>query len=306
MTIFSLTEDSKSKTLAIFYESGDTECISDTHPSFKPIVDLWLSGEATDEEVSLLVNVMDTLEKRMVPLSERLSILNGTLFFDGDELRSELSTVIIELFSKGSSADYTPLVNFLEKTLTNVSSKSIDDLYRWITNGDLVITPTGDVIGYKGVAVFDGSDDIGWSTQQGTAWVDGVETTGFIPYKPGSVVTMPRSAVDDNSNKACSAGLHIGTYDFARCYGDKMTLVQFNPRDVVAVPTDSSGQKIRVCRLVVLDDTEGRLEERVVPTFVDDNYDTPVRDAKGRFTKEGAVKAKRDSKGRFIKTTINN
>jgi hypothetical protein len=92
--------------------------------------------------------------------------------------------------------------------------------------------------------------------------VDGVEVKGRIPYVDGSVVTMPRSAVGDNRNIACSTGLHAGTYSYASGYGDTLILVKINPRDVVSVPNDSSGQKLRVSRLVVLNETTERLKSR--------------------------------------------
>lgn len=299
MTTFSLTEDKKGKSLAIFYGDGDTDCISETHLNFKNVIDLWLTGDATDENVRGLTNILQTVADKMALLSERVTVKGKKLYFDGDEFRGELADVIVGLVQEGLDADYAPLVNFLEKVMTNPSKTSVDDLYRWIKNGDLVITPTGDIVGYKGI--YTREDGIGYSGRSGLALINGVEINDYVPYEKGSVVSMPRSAVDDNSGVACSTGLHIGTYAHAQYYGDQMVLVQFNPRDVVSVPKDSNGEKIRACRLVVLESITERLTTRVYETEVGDDYEAPIRDSKGRFTKASATKAQRDSKGRFIK-----
>lgn len=303
MTIFSLTEDSKGKSLAIFYGDGDTDCISETHPSFQNIIDLWFSGDATDDSVHELADILKTVAKRMMSLSERVSVLGKKLLFDGDELRGELADVLLELVSNGLEADYSPLVNFLEKAQTNPSLKSLDDLYRWIANGDLALDPDGDIVAYKTVMLLNG-EPVSVSAE-GSAFVDGVEITGHIPNPVGAVITMPRSEVDANEFEHCSYGLHAGTHAYATEFATwqarqgietVMILVKFNPRDVVTVPTDFTSSKLRVSRYVVMNVIGDRMESKIFTPRAED-----TRDEKGRFTKESAVKAKRDSKGRFIK-----
>lgn len=317
MTAFSLSEDSKGKSLAIFYDDGDTVTIPESHVAFKSIVDLWFAGEATDEAVRTLADPMKTLGERMSQLSERVTIDGRNIYFDGDILRGELADVIKDLFENGKELDFKPLVNFLEKAMTNPGLQSIDQLYRWVKNGDLVITPTGDVVAYKGVRIIDGDS---YSSHYGEAWVNGEKITGQIPYPKGAIVTMPRAEVNADGQIGCSQGLHVGTYEYASGFADNRTLlIQFNPRDVVSVPNDCNFHKIRICRLVVLDATDQRLTERVYAGGVEDDYSTaskepeeaPVaaetsvtedgRDEKGRFTSFSAKKAVRDSKGRFIR-----
>jgi hypothetical protein len=69
----------------------------------------------------------------------------------------------------------------------------------------------------------------------------------------GDVVRMPRGEVVDNPNAHCSHGLHVGTFNFAKGYGGTMLLCKIDPENVVSVPNDSSGRKIRVCVLEVLE-----------------------------------------------------
>ncbi|QFG12264.1 Hypothetical Protein OBI_RACECAR_166 [Arthrobacter phage Racecar] len=310
MTFFQISEDAKGKTLAIFFDNGDTETIPETHVSFKAIVDKWFNGTVVDSEIRELVQVRETLAKKLVSLSDRVTVDAGGVYFDGDELRGELTDLIKKMFEEGRTLDFKPLVNFLEKASTNPSLKSIDGLYRWVSNRDLVIDPDGDIIAYKGVELH--ADGKLYSFHSGTAFVNGEEITGKIPNVPGTVISMPRSTVDDGSYGYCSTGLHVGTHGFAKSFAGprgSMVLVKFNPRDVVAVPEEASSQKMRVCKYVVLAESGDRIETAVyTQTTIDDvlpqeepkktvaEPKAPIRDSKGRFIKGGA----RDSKGRFI------
>lgn len=273
MTMFSLTEDAKGKSLALFYADGDSETIPETHVSFQPIIDLLISGKATDEEIRDLTGVLETVARKMSALSERVSIDGTDVYFDGDPLAGELTEVIKSLFSEGNT-NFKPLVNFLEKCKQNPSQQSVDDLYRWIKKGDLVIDPDGDIIAYKGV----GKDKDGnpQSIHKGNAFVDGIEVNGHVPNHPGSVVSMARSLVVDDPHIGCSVGLHAGTYSYAMKYLDwnnetTLILVKINPRDVVSVPVDEENQKMRVARYTVLTQIEARLKSAVYTPAPDDS-----------------------------------
>lgn len=386
MTMFSMAGTTPDRTLSVIYATGDTATIPETHERFEELLALLFSG-ADDDIVSDLIDRMLAVSKRMAQLSERVSIRGRAVFFDGDQLRGDVASVLVEIFEAGNPESLRPVVNFLEKASTNPSRQSIDDMYRWIANGDMLLHEDGDMLAYKGTRT--GDDGVRTSWNRGTAFVDGEEVTGYIPNPDGAVITMPRSAVDDNSNEACSTGLHVGTARYAFDFAvDETVLVKFNPRDIVAVPADSSGEKMRICRYEVVGKVESRQDARVqrdsipepVPApeeapeplfevvavgYVDfseegvEDYedeledgeelvfpvDAPapsqseedrlaseealaalraklqswqapkteaeveaeaqaeqvIRDAKGRFTSESAVKAVRDSKGRFTK-----
>ncbi len=264
MTMFSLTEDNKGKSLAVFYGNGDTDTIPETHVSFKAIIEKLISGSANDDEIRELSRIIETTVRKMSALSERVSVDGKEVYFDGDPLRGEISDIIKGMFEDGRTLDFKPLVNFLEKAKTNPSLKSIDDLYRWIKKGDLVIDPDGDIVAYKGVAVND--EGISVSIHSGTAFVNGEEITGQIPNVPGTVISMARSTVDTNEFVGCSYGLHAGTYDYAKMFlswngAHRLILVKINPRDVVSVPFDEQDRKMRVSRYTVLTQIEERINE---------------------------------------------
>jgi hypothetical protein len=277
--MFSMAGNTPDRTLSVIYATGDTATVPESHDRFEDLVDLLLSG-AGDEEVSELVDVMLAVTKHLAQLSERVSIRGRTVLFDGDPLRGELADVLFELFEAGNSEALRPVVNFLEKASTNPSSRSVDELYRWITKGSMIIHEDGDFLAYKGVQVL--GDDSLVSFTSGTAFVNGEEITGPIPNPIGGVVTMPRSSVDDNMHEACSTGLHAGTYEYATKFlgwhqqSGCLVLVKINPRDVVSVPTDDLDQKLRVCRYVVQEIIASRRESRVFyeqPQPVDETED---------------------------------
>jgi len=68
----------------------------------------------------------------------------------------------------------------------------------------------------------------------------------------GAICEMPRELVDDNPNNTCSAGLHVACYDYAKGFGEKLVEVKVNPKDVVCVPVDYNGTKMRTCRFEVV------------------------------------------------------
>lgn len=259
MALFSMTKSEKGKSLFIYFDDGTDAIISESHVSYDLIYAILTSGEAYDEEeLRDLTKVVETANRKMTELSERVSYDGTELLFDGDPVDSVLGDVIKEQFTSGSMS-FRPLVAFLEKAATNPSVKSIDDLYRWTRNGDLVIAPDGDIIAYKGLKVDEDGNSV--SIHAGRAFVDGVEAVGNIPNKEGSVITMPRSDVDPDSESYCSHGLHAGTYSYANSFArGRLVTVKINPRDVVSVPSDSECQKMRVCRYVVLSDIEQRIE----------------------------------------------
>jgi hypothetical protein len=276
MISFSMAGETPDRTLSIFYSDSSNTSIPEDHPKFQQILDTIIAG-GTEESVRFLADLMSTVGQQLQLISERVTYHGRKVFFDGDPIHGELVDVIRDLIELGDPEELRPLVNFLEKTKTNPSKQSVDDLYNWVKNGDLVIHEDGDFLAYKGVGYGNGDAEEGlfFSKNQGEAFVDGHYHNGYIPQRVGSVVTMPRSEVDDNSAEGCSTGLHAGTHGYANGYADKaLLLVKINPRDVVSVPTDSSFQKLRVCRYEVLEVIEKRLETHYYqPAWDEDEED---------------------------------
>ena len=67
---------------------------------------------------------------------------------------------------------------------------------------------------------------------------------------------MKRSQVTQDRSAACAAGLHVGNLTYINDYwsrnSDVLLAVEVDPRNLVSVPSDAGGGKIRVCEYKVL------------------------------------------------------
>lgn len=218
---------------------------ADSHPNFREILRLATEG---DRSVVDLFDLSVAVAKKFEYLSERVSVRDGRVYFDGEPIHSVLNTQIMDFYTAGE--DFMPLVNFYDKLMQNPNKDSREQLYAWLDAHKFTITPEGDLLGYKGVRKTDEGKYV--SVNHGRAIVNGEEVNGAIPNNIGDVVTMPRSEVEFNPSVGCSTGLHVGTWNYARDWAKGEVLeVVVNPRDVVSVPHDCSAQKLRTCRYVV-------------------------------------------------------
>lgn len=244
---------------------GEPHIAASTHPNYNEIVSRASLG---DETVVELFDVSKTVATKFQGLTERVSVANGRVYLDGDEMNSPLTRQIVRFLEQGE--DFGPLANFLEKLMQNPNEHSREQLYTWLDAHDFTITPDGDILGYKGVAKDHNGNYV--SINHGRAIVNGEEQRGAIRNNIGDVVEMPRSDVQFNPGVGCSTGLHVGTWDYASNFSQSDVLeVVVNPRDVVSVPTDCGGQKLRTCRYRVTGVTTGNYNTALkTPSVWDD------------------------------------
>lgn len=287
--------------------NGEMYVAAQDHPNWKQIV---AGAVADDDSVADLFDTAQAVAKKFERVSERVTVAGGHVFFDGDEVDNSLTKQILRFLNEGQK-DYQALVNFFEKVQANPQEHSREQLFRWLDKHQFSITPEGDFVAYKGVQERDGQYV---SIHAGPAVVNGESVNGYVPNPVGATVEMPRSAVHHNPAVGCSTGLHAGTFGYASGFGKVVLKVVINPRDVVSVPTDSSDQKLRVCRYKVVE-----VVDNPVSTAYDgyDDYDdedeydddmygdvgvvvtTPSASAKD--TRLNHTKQKRDKFGRFVK-----
>ena len=71
----------------------------------------------------------------------------------------------------------------------------------------------------------------------------------------GSTLSMTRNTVCDDANQGCSAGIHAGSYEYAKGYasnGGNLMIVEIAPADVVSVPHCRDCQKLRTAKYKVV------------------------------------------------------
>lgn len=164
---------------------------------------------------------------------------------EGEALPIELNARILEFRREG--LPFTHLLKFWENLKQNPSYRSREQLFKFLEHNGHPLTDDGCFIAYRGVTE-DFKD----------------KRTRTFDNSPGAVCEMPREQVDDDPTRTCSAGLHAAAWSFASNWAEKRVEVKINPRDVVAVPVDYNGKKMRVCRFEVIQVCERPLENQAL------------------------------------------
>ena len=170
--------------------------------------------------------------------------IDGTvLIYKDEEMHSYLASRMVDMALDG--LDISAMEAFMENLLQNDSYRAVNELYGFLEEGNLPITPDGHFLAYKRVR--DDYKDC---------------HSGKIDNSVGQVVTMNRNEVDDDKDRTCSRGLHFCSYDYLGSFGgERVMVLKINPRDVVSIPSDYNNTKGRCCRYEVIREIEMTDEE---------------------------------------------
>lgn len=250
-----LTEGTEFKSVTAFNPNSDRPIYqaSSNHPHWDAIIRGLKSG---DPNVWTLFDVAGGVMVAFKQVTDRVSYDGSDVLWDGDPIHSVLADQLGRAIEDGNENAYTALAKFWEKLESNPSEHSRTQAYDWLAAHKFQITPGGDIVGYKGVTKTEsGYLSTASSQVEGvpSAFVDGkpIKPMSKVPNPIGAVVTMPRSEVVEDPRQACRRGLHVATHGYAQSYGTVLE-VHVNPRDIVSVPTDGAGEKVRACRYKVV------------------------------------------------------
>tara|TARA_E500000331_G_scaffold197664_1_gene189924 strand:+ start:348 stop:1904 length:1557 start_codon:yes stop_codon:yes gene_type:complete len=243
-------------TITLIAETGPS-VIGKSHPNFYKIKKALLAKNFL--EVEEMLDVKNGYKE----FSNGLIAVDGdNLIYNGTIVHNVLTQRIVQMIHNGDEA--TPMLNFLVNLMDNPSEGSIDQLYTFLEHENLPITEDGCFLAYKAI---------------NRDYTD--KYSGTISNKVGEKVKMPYEEVTADPTKHCSSGLHCGSIEYVRCYGnfqtgennehtgDRLVTVKVNPSAVVSVPEDSDRQKVRVYRYVVHEEIENPYD--LVP-----KYEAPV------------------------------
>ncbi|UQS94077.1 rIIB protector from prophage-induced lysis [Acinetobacter phage AB-Navy1] len=203
-----------------------------THDNFQEALQMLIDGDV--ETAIDLINTESAVTKYV---KGNIEIKDGQLFYKGFEVRSGLTTRIINSMQAGE--DFEFYLPFLENLMLNPSERAVTRLFDFLQANDIEITDDGYFIAWKKVS----SDfkDL---------------YTGTIDNSPGKIVEMPRNMVNENDHETCSNGLHVCSKSYldhyATSYDCKVMKVKVHPRDVVSIPVDYNNAKMRTCKYEVL------------------------------------------------------
>jgi len=205
-----------------------------------------------NQDQEKLVNLMSVKNTVEAYTESNVVIEDGNVFFKGRQLHGLDVDRLLEFARNG--IPFLPLARFLEKKVNNPSFRSINEMYKFLEHREMTITPQGTVIGYKGVS------DNYYSIMGNTAtiMVSGeTDSGGHILNTVGADIRCDRSCVCDDYRQGCSPGLHIGSLSYAKGWGTRVMIVEFDPADVVSVPDDCECQKLRACAYKVIGEYKG-------------------------------------------------
>lgn len=167
----------------------------------------------------------------------RLAIEGNRVRFDGDLLPESLENHLMNLYTDGKEYALEAWSKFTENLREASHHDTHNRLHAFLQYNDLAINAAGNVLAWK-VVRSDFKD----------------KHSGTFDNSVGQTVSMPRTKVTFDPNQTCSSGLHACAYGYLSSFGsqgDQVVLVEIDVRDIVSVPVDYDGKKIRCCKYVV-------------------------------------------------------
>jgi hypothetical protein len=149
------------------------------------------------------------------------------------------------------------LVNFWKQLLLNPDKHVREQCYRFIEHRDIAITDYGYLVCYKAVDVKrkynteTGEEIVNIKYDEESGERVKEEYTQDLVFKPfhsgnhgmvikiGQPITMPREECDNDPNRTCSAGLHVGAIEYVKDFGNSDRVILeclVSPRNIVSIP----------------------------------------------------------------------
>jgi hypothetical protein len=222
--------------------AGDTHSIHVDDSRYASILGMIKSGDWS--------GLVEVLEPAARIKGDGILYANGIVTIDGEAVPDALNDRLLAYAD--ASLPYSSLVAFIRKLRLNPSFNARKQLFSFLTHNGHPLTESGNFIAYRGVRA-DFTD----------------VHSGQFDQTIGTVNEMDRGEVDDNPNNTCSAGLHVACYSYANGFGSVTVEVEVNPADVVCVPTDYNGTKMRVCKYRVVGVSKGVRADLIAEDYSD-------------------------------------
>lgn len=252
-----------------------------SHPNFSKI----RSKVKENDETGLAALFEIKIAVQEAFSGSKVSIRGNAVFYGERRINNDFTARIISMLAEGFNVE--PMLRFFENLQLNPSNRSVEMLFKFLETNDLPITDDGFFLAWKVV----GGDS--WSKYAGPEpLVHGKKNElGNVYYGIGEYIEMQRNLINENPEVLCHTGLHVCSKNYIQGFassGDKTLLVKVNPKDVVSVPMDVNGTKMRVCAVTVLSEENSATPQNKTPELATSVFkmQTKVyRDENGRFTR---------------------
>lgn len=230
---------------------SSTFTFSDTHPNYANSL-AWLrevtakelfvdDGKVSQKDYDRLTSLSNVYLALSKWSNNDLVITRTSATYKGQPIAQEMTEFLVKVFLENPDAEDTfeAWSQYLSlATDPDVSFKVANRLFMFIQKNDLTITPEGKVLAWKVVRP-------DYKDKHSATYDNSV----------GQVLEMPRSQVDDDDTSYCSYGFHVCSWDYLRSFastGDPVMQVEVDIKDIVAIPLDYNGEKVRVCKYTVV------------------------------------------------------
>lgn len=218
---------------------GKPLTITSEHKAYPAIVKAIKAGDI--EKAYALMEPRKAVEK----FSQGRLLLQGKkVTWDNHDISNlSMARRFVDVAAKGETEMFERFGKFLDKVFQNPSSQLVmsNRIFEFMRYADIEVDEDGDIIVYKVVK---------------SNYMD--KHSGTISNKPGTLVRMARSFVNDDMSDLCSYGLHVCALVYIRQLfgrsGDRVVRCKLNPKDIVSITNDYNSSKIRCCEYLVLDD----------------------------------------------------
>lgn len=158
---------------------------------------------------------------------------DGVCKVHGLQVSSVLTDYIVKVSAKPSSENYLNLIAFIERLYNFNMLDKLDMIFSFLKHNDIQLIEGGLILGYKYIRKV--------PNFSGFEYVDAHSRT--LPQGIGYEVTIDK--VDDNPDRTCSYGLHVGSFDYIKNTNLDYAIVLVKPENIVSIPTDYDGMKMR-------------------------------------------------------------
>ena len=199
---------------------------------------LGLIEEKDVEGIKKYIRPMTKLEELGITYDEAEKTFN----LKGIKLNTKFHNLILkgyEELKQGKNDTVVGLTNMIHNLNKANRLDKLDQLYEFLKHNDIKILSNGFFVGYKYV-----------SQLEDNVYVDSFSKT--IEQNKGDYVYTHENGVNPDPKQVCSNGLHVGSWDYVQ-YNAFIAQVVVNPLDVVSVPNDYNGSKLRCKGYYILD-----------------------------------------------------